>query len=95
MAAKSEFKSESLVWAFFSILLFVIFVRDVKRGQKNKGPRGYSIALLHSHLKRWHATKYVSANAGFKKNREEQKASGSLTPKEQTLKEIQIVQMTL
>ena len=103
MAAKSEFKSLSLVWQFFSVektedesAMCNICKRRVKRGQKDKGPKSYSTAPLHNHLKRWHTTAYNSAYADFKKGKEETKGlSSSLTPMERKLKEIQSVQSTL
>eukprot|EP00795_Rhopilema_esculentum_P002842 gene2842-1076_t len=103
MAAKSEFKSLSLVWQFFSVektedesAMCNICKRRVKRGQKDKGPKSYSTAPLHNHLKRWHTTAYNSAYADFKKGKEETKGlSSSLTPMERKLKEMQSVQSTL
>ncbi len=102
MAAKSELKSQSVVWRFFSVekaedesAICNICKRGVKRGQKEKGPKSYSTAPLHNHLKRWHTAEYNSANADFKKKKEETDMSGSLTPMQRKLKEMQSVQSTL
>ena len=90
MAAKSEFKSQSLVWQFFSVgkaedesATCSIWNRGIKRGQKDKGPKSYSTVHLHNHVQCWHTTKYNSAYADCKKEKEEkQEMSGRLTPME-------------
>jgi len=68
----------------------------LKRGQKNKGPKSYSTAPLHNHLKRWHKADYEAAYAEAdeeKTNRTDDPVS--LTPKERKLKEMSAVQVTL
>ena len=77
MAAQSEFKSQSLVWQFFSVekaedesATCNICNGGVKRGQKDKGPKTYSTAPLHNHLKRCHTTEYNSAYADCKKKKD-------------------------
>ena len=103
MVAKSEFKSQSLVWRFFSVekaedegAICNICDRGGKRGQKDKSTKTYSTAPLHNHLKCWHTTKYNSAYSDCKKKKDETKGkSGSLTPIERKLKEMDSVQSTL
>ena len=68
--------------------------RDVKRGQKSKGPKSYSTTPLHNHLKRWHKSEYDSAYSDFSKKKVEAD-SLQLTPKERKLKEMSSSQTTL
>ena len=77
-------------------VLCVIFVREESReGRRTRAQKNYSTALLYNHLKRWHTTAYNSTYADFKKGKEETKGlCSSLTPMEQKLKEMQIVQST-
>ena len=68
--------------------------RDVNRGQKNKGPKSYSAASLHNHLKRWHKSEYDPAYSEFSKKKVEAD-SLQLTPKERKLTEMSSSQTTL
>ena len=103
MASKSACKSQSVVWKFFRVdkvddafAKCNICSKELKRGQKNKGPKSYSIAPLHSHLKRWHKTDYEAAYAEADKEKTDLTDDpASLTPKERKLKEMSAVQGTL
>ena len=101
MATKSVSKSQSLVWKFFSVkhaddetAVCHMCKRDVKRGQKSKGPKSYSTTPLHNHLKRWNKSEYDSAYSEFSKKKVEAD-SLQLTPKERKLKEMSSSQTTL
>ncbi len=96
MAAKSELESQSVVWRLFPVekaedecAIFNICKRGEKRGQKEKGLKSYSTALLHNHLKHWHTTEFNSTNDDFKKKKKEADVSGSLTPMQRKLKGMQ------
>ena len=103
MASKSAFNSQSVVWKFFRLddvddafAKCNICSKELKRGQKNKGPKSYSTAPLHNHLKRWHKADYEAAYAEAdeeKTNRTDDPVS--LTPKERKLKEMSAMQVTL
>jgi len=103
MASKSAFNSQSVVWKFFRIddvddafAKCNICSKELTRGQKNKGPKSYSTAPLHNHLKQWHKADYEAAYAEAdeeKTNRTDDPVS--LTPKERKLKEMSAVQVTL
>ena len=101
MATKSVSKSQSLVWNLFSVnqaddenAVCNMCKRGVKRGQKSKGPKSYSTAPLHNHLKRWHKSEYDSAYSEFSKKNVEAD-SLQLFPKERKLKEMSSLQTTL
>ena len=100
-ATKSISKPQSLVWNFFSTkqvdgqnALCKLCKRDVKRGQKSKGPKSYSTAPLHNHLKRWHHSEYASAYDEHSKKKGEAD-SIHLTPKGRKSQEMSHVQTTL
>jgi len=78
MVTISVSKSQSLVWNFFSVkqaddenAVCNMCKRDVKRGQKSKGPNSYSTTPLHNHLKHWHKSEYDSAYSEFSKKKVE------------------------
>ena len=103
IAAKSKFKSLSLVSNSFLLkklktrVPIAAFATEAQsEGRKTMARKATAKAPLQNHLKRWHTTKYNSAYADCKKEKDEKKeVSGSLTPMERKLKKRQSVKAKL
>ena len=77
MASKSASKSQSVVWKFFRVdkvddafAKCSHLLKGIETGPEKKGPKSYSTAPLHNHLKRWHKTEYEAAYAEFENKKQ-------------------------